>query len=239
MDLSLSEVAAGWPLAASLAVLLAGSAHGGRRRSALNECLHELRRPLQVLALTGASPAGAEGAESCLRLASQALERLDREINGRPALSRPGPVGVEPLLRVALSRWQSRTELRGGSVRLCWRAGTVAVRGDRARLEQALDNLLANALDHGGPQVQVEARREEGAVAIAVVDSGVPSPGRPGGRNGKRALARLSGRRRHGHGLRLVRRVAAEHGGEFELRRGTARTEAVLCLPVLGAGAER
>lgn len=239
MDLSLSQVAAGWPLAASLAVLLAGSVYDGRRRSALNECLHELRRPLQVLALAPPGPAAPEGAESCLHLASQALERLDREINGRPAVSRPGPVGVEPLLRVALSRWRPRAELRGGSVRLRWRAGTVAVRGDRGRLEQALDNLLANALDHGGPRVEVEARQEEGAVAIAVVDSGVSSRGRPGRRDRERALARLSGRRRHGHGLRLVRRVAAEHGGEFELRRGAERTEAVLRLPVLGAGAER
>lgn len=237
MDLSLSQVAAGWPLAASLAVLLVGGLYDGRRRSALNECLHELRRPLQVLALSG--PAVPEGAESCLDLASRALERLDREINGRPAVSRPGPVGVEPLLRVALSRWRPRAELRGGSVRLCWRAGTVAVRGDRARIEQALDNLLANALDHGGPRVEVEARQVPGAVAIAVVDAGVRSRGRPGRRDREGALARLSGRRRHGHGLRLVRRVAAEHGGEFELRRGTERTEAVLRLPVLGAGVER
>lgn len=233
MDLSLSQVAAGWPLAASLAVLLAGGVYDGRRRSALNECLHELRRPLQVLALAGPGPAAPEGAESCLRLASQALERLDREINGRPAVSRPGPVGAEPLLRVALARWRPRAELRGGSLRLRWRAGTVAVFGDRARLEQALDNLLVNALEHGGPRVEVEARREEGAVAIAVVDSGLPSRRRPG-REREGALARLSGRRRHGHGLRLVRRVAAEHGGEFELRRGTERTEAVLRLPALG-----
>lgn len=238
MDLSLSEVAAGWPLAASLAVLCAGGFYGGRRRSALNECLHELRRPLQVLALTGPGAAAPEGAESCLRLASQALERLDREINGRPPVSCPAPVHVEPLLRVALSRWRPRAELRGGSLRLRWRVGAAAVLGDRSRIEQALDNLLANALDHGGPRVEVEAWRRGDAVAIAVVDSAVPSAGRPG-RDREGALARLGGRRRHGHGLRLVRRVAAEHGGGFELRQGPGRTEAVLWLPLLGDGAER
>lgn len=236
MDLSLSEVAAGWPLAASLAVLCAGSIHGGRRRSALNECLHELRRPLQALSLAG--PAAPEGAESCLRLASQALERLDREINGRPAVARPGPVGLEPLLRLALARWRPRAELRGGSVRLCWRAGAAAVIGDSARLEQALDNLLANALDHGGPRIEVEARRLDGAVAIAVVDSGMPCRG-AAGRDRDGVVARLSGRRRHGHGLRLVRRVAAEHGGGFELRRTAGRTEARLSLPALDARAGR
>src|SRR4249919_2186392 len=48
----LAEVVAAWPLGATLAAAVA--VHGlqvGRRRSALNEALHELRRPLQALAL--------------------------------------------------------------------------------------------------------------------------------------------------------------------------------------------
>jgi signal transduction histidine kinase len=235
VDLSLSQVAAGWPLAASLAMLLAGSLHGGRRRSALNECLHELRRPLQALVLAG--PGAADGVESCLRLAAQALERLDGEINGRQVAVRPAPVPVEPMLRLVLARWRARAELRGGSVRLRWRAGGAAVAGDGLRLEQALDNLLANALEHGGAEVVVEARRQAGALAIAVVDSG-GAPRRGRSRPGVRAtFATLSGRRRHGHGLRLVRRIAAEHGGAFELRRRPGRTEAVLSLPAPGDGA--
>ena len=233
MDLSLAEVAAGWPLAASLAVLVVGGVYGGHRRSALNECLHELRRPLQALALAGPAPGTPEGIESCLRLAARALEQLDREINGRAVPSRVVPVRVEPLLRAALARWRGRAELRGGSLRLRWWAGATAVAGDEARLEQALDNLLANALQHGGTDVVVEARPRAGGIAIAVVDSGAPAPaGQRAGR--ERAFVRISGRRRHGHGLRLVRRIAAEHGGEFELRRRPGRTEALLCLPVDG-----
>src|SRR5881227_1107634 len=84
MAVELAEVAAGLPMAASLA--LAGgisSFREGRRRTALNEAMHELRRPLQVLTLT--LPDGSQRAtqvESSLELATVALERLDREING-------------------------------------------------------------------------------------------------------------------------------------------------------------
>src|SRR3954452_10308974 len=102
MDLSLGQVVAGWPLAASLAALGVRGAQGERRRRALNECLHELRRPLQALAL--AAPAAPRSGDcdrvgSSLRLAAQALERLDLEINGGAATAATAPVRVEPLLR--------------------------------------------------------------------------------------------------------------------------------------------
>src|SRR3954469_19252717 len=84
MAVELAEVAAGLPVAASFA--LAGgitSLREGRRRTLLNEALHELRRPLQILslALPDSSPRAAH-VESSLELATVALERLDREING-------------------------------------------------------------------------------------------------------------------------------------------------------------
>src|SRR3954470_5553849 len=84
MAVEFAEVAAGLPVAASLA--LAGgitNLREGRRRAALNEAVHELRRPLQVLSL--ALPADASAAapvKSSLRLATVALDRLDQEING-------------------------------------------------------------------------------------------------------------------------------------------------------------
>jgi len=56
-----------------------------------------------------------------------------------------------------------------------------------------------------------------------------------GTRPGPGALAALvSGRRRRGHGLRVVRRVATAHGGEFQLRSSGRGTEAVLELPLAG-----
>ena len=52
--IELAEIVAGWPLAATMAaVATAQGLRAGRRRGALNEALHELRRPLQAIALAG------------------------------------------------------------------------------------------------------------------------------------------------------------------------------------------
>ena len=63
MTMELAEIAAGLPLAASFA--LAGGINTlreGRRRAALNEAMHELRRPLQALSLALLTdPAGRAG----------------------------------------------------------------------------------------------------------------------------------------------------------------------------------
>ena len=48
----LAQILVGWPLALSMAATVAAQGlHAGKRRTALNEALHELRRPLQAVAL--------------------------------------------------------------------------------------------------------------------------------------------------------------------------------------------
>jgi signal transduction histidine kinase len=207
----------------------------GRRRTALNEALHELRRPLQALAL---SPSLVEAgtAETSLQMAAAALERLDREINGGPGAAVRLPLAARPLVEAAVARWQPRAALRGGSLELRWEGDDATVNADRCEISQALDNLIVNALEHGGPEVVVAAARGVGELRVSVVDSG--RAGRPGAQRGVGAgpLARLRGKRRHGHGLRVVRRIAAAHGGSFRLRCAAAGAEAELELPLLGGG---
>jgi signal transduction histidine kinase len=234
--IELAAIATGWPLAATLAALAAAQGlRAGRRRSALNEALHELRRPLQAIALVGAGPAGPAMSlpvlESSVRLASAALERLDREVNGG-GLQRPKEaVEVRPLVEAAVRRWQARARLGGGALELRWRAGGAVTVGDRVDLAQALDNLLVNAIEHGGPEIAVDVRPHKGRVRIVVADSG--SASRPSARRGApgEVIARLSGRRRHGHGLAVVRQVAAAHGGRFALRCSEQGSLAMLELP--------
>lgn len=220
-------------LAASTALVLAAqSLRAGRRRSALNEALHELRRPLQALALAGPELAAVPVAtESSLQMASAALARLDREINGGSIQTASIAVEVEPLLYAATERWTARASLAGGSLELGWAGPGVRVRGDRCELAQALDNLIANAIEHGGPAVRLEARRSAGLLTLAVTDVG---PGRrPSSRTGAaRLVARLRGSHRRGHGLAVVRRIATAHGGRFELRRESGRTVATIELPL-------
>jgi signal transduction histidine kinase len=233
MPVELAEVAAGLPIAASLAV--AGgitTLREGRRRTALNEAMHELRRPLQALSLAlPVDPPRAGTLESSLRMATAALEQLDREINGGPPRGASAPVPLRPLMEAAVRRWRTRAVLGGGVLRLRWRAGEPILAGDEVQLAQAVDNLISNAIEHGGAEVTVDVLESEGRLRLAVVDSGSGASGSPSrARPGLRS--RIDGRRRHGHGLRLVARAAAAHGGTFTLRHRERGAEARLDLPL-------
>jgi K+-sensing histidine kinase KdpD len=225
-------VAAGWPLAGMLAMVLVGERlRAGRRREALNRGLHELRRPLQLLALSRQRSAGA----APLDLAIAALAQLDREVNGGGG-EPPRVVATRELVCDAVGRWRARAAMAGGSIALRWRAGGAPVLAVAAQLSQALDNLIVNALQHGGPSVVVDARVVGDRLRISVADDGRAS--RPASRNGApgEVIARLTGRRHHGHGLEVVRAVAAAHHGRFALQRSERGSIAVLDLPLAGAG---
>jgi two-component system sensor histidine kinase FlrB len=235
----LAEVIAAWPLGTSLAAAVA--VHGlrtGRRRTVLNEALHELRRPLQALALVppGAVPAEPAAIQGSIQMAAIALERLEREINGEAAASVRETLAVRPLLDSTVRRWQARAALAGGSLLLRWQAGETTIAADRCAVAQALDNLVVNAIEHGGPEIVVEALAERGVLRLAVVDSGRGRRPRSRRESPAELVARLSGRRLHGHGLRLVRRTVAAHGGHFKLRSSARGTEAILELPLVYAG---
>jgi signal transduction histidine kinase len=229
---------AGWPLAGLLAMVLVGERlRAGRRREALNRALHELRRPLQLLALVPQG-AGAAGTEDPLGLTMAALARLDREINGGPGASQR-LVSCRELVGGAVARWRARARLGGGSLSLSWRAGGATVVADPVQIAQALDNLIVNALEHGGPNVVVEARSAGNRLRISIVDDGHAAL--PRSRQGAPAevIARLTGRRRHGHGLDVVRSIATAHRGRFVLQRSDGGSVAMLELPLAEAGGTR
>jgi signal transduction histidine kinase len=234
VPVELAELAAGLPIAASFAMAGGISAlREGRRRTAMNEAVHELRRPLQALALSAPASERAETFESSLRLAAAAVDRLEREINGwgAPGLATAAP--LRQLVESAVERWQVRASLEDRVVNLEWQAGDPCLPGDAIRLEQVLDNLISNGLDHGSGEVTVVANQVDGVIRLVVANRKGAKSVEP--RRRLRDLAtRISGRRRHGHGLRIVRRVAACGGGSFRLRQRGDRCEAVLELPLFG-----
>jgi signal transduction histidine kinase len=237
----LAQIVAGWPLALSMAATVAAQGlRNGRRRSALNEALHELRRPLQAVALAAGPRVAAPGeGDDPIGLAAAALERLDREINGSPPAPVWGVVDAYTLAQAAAGRWQARARLCEARLELRWNAGMAFVNGDRSMLAQALDNLIVNAIEHGGPTIVVAARRRNGRLRIAVVDSGRAA--RPRSRRNSPAdvIARLSGRNRRGHGLNIVRQVASMHDGRFVLNRAAGGSLAALELPLADVGPDR
>ncbi|MDQ2631674.1 MAG: HAMP domain-containing histidine kinase [Actinomycetota bacterium] len=239
MAFELAQVVAEFPLAASFAIAGGISVvREGRRRSSLNEAVHELRRPLQVLALSlPADSSEPAGVDSSLRLVAAAVERLEREINGDGrGLTMSAPFALGPLVEAAVERWQVRARSENRSLSLCLEASEVLLHGDETELSQAVDNMINNAFEHGGGEVTVKVREEGGSLRVAVRDCGRPAPASPR-ENRVGPWARISGRTRHGHGLKVVRRVAERHGGSFQLRRSAGGTEAQLEL--LPTGVER
>ena len=172
-----------------------------RRSRRMDRAMHELRRPLQAIALglESASP-DLGGAGACLEQARAALRDLDGIVNG----------GVE---RVAVRRARIAEVLEGLERR--WSFADVAVEracpeaeidADLTRLGAALDNLVVNALRHGSGVVTVRVLTGGGNARFEVRDRG-PAPVGIGAERGARGP-------RHGHGLRVVADVAAAHGGD-------------------------
>ncbi len=197
------------------------------RRRRLNRALHELRRPLQALMLLDGrdrpgGPSAAPARRGLLELTGAALEDLEREINGGRTTPLTRPVSCQELLLATLERWRPLVAARGAEIKVLWDAGSGVVNADAGRLGRALDNLIENALVHGGPPVVLTGSRVAGRLRITISDGG------GGGRLGEEG--RLDPR--HGHGLAIVSEVAVAHGGRFALRRGGNGAVAALELPL-------
>jgi signal transduction histidine kinase len=219
MELAMAAGGTGLAVAAGVVV---GRVRSSRRRGALNRALHELRRPLQALVLASGREPGP--GSHALRVALTALGDLDREINGGERRVELRPVDCRALVQPAVERWYGVAAATRRALTLRWRAGSAAVLADPDRVAQALDNLIDNALRHGGLRVSVDAELCASGVRITVRDTRRLAAPDQRSRNGRPG--------RHGHGLAIVSRVAAEHGGRFFLHRTAAGASAVLELPL-------
>jgi signal transduction histidine kinase len=110
----------------------------------------------------------------------------------------------------------------------------LGVTGDRQLLEQALINLLRNALDAvvgtAQPLIEVDCRAKSGSVEITVADNG---PGMDAEERDRIFVpfytTRVGG---SGIGLSLARYVAIAHGGQLEVEPAVPRgTRFILRLP--------
>ena len=119
------------------------------------------------------------------------------------------------LLSRAAERFAGRAEEQGRPITVTPPDG-LSLDADPARLEQALANLLDNALTHGGGPISLFARPRNGLVELHVTDEGSGFP--PG--FAARAFDRFSradearGRGGTGLGLSIVELIAKAHGGE-------------------------
>jgi signal transduction histidine kinase len=254
-----------WPIAwvASLTVLWCHQERvDARRREAVLTACHELRAPITAVALgielsarTGSLPDARTRALSLqLERAATAIEdlaRLEEPVRaGGAAQARADarPVDVRTLLEDSVEAWRARVGERELRLRLAPRFNAT-VHGSRGRLAQASGNLIANAIEHGRGQIEVQARIIGDRVLIEVLDQGAGLPATIAGSSPSGHRRRTSQARRartaigrgpiRGRGLRIARTVANAHGGRLFSVPVTCGTRIVLELPIAGRPAER
>jgi signal transduction histidine kinase len=119
------------------------------------------------------------------------------------------------VLESVRARFAWRAEAEGREVVLD-ASPVLELRGDRLRLEQALGNLVDNALRHGSGVVTLSAAAANGAVELRVCDQGGGFPPELRGREFER-FSRAPGARSSagaGLGLTIVETIALAHRGE-------------------------
>jgi len=218
-------------LVAAILLLAAREAWGAHRRTLVNRALHEARRPLQAIALSMPSAPGSMSPALPVWQAIQALGEVDRRVNGgAPDRIRPEPVACRCMVEACVRRWQSRARMAGAGIEFRWTGPEALVTGDPAALSAAVENLILNAIEHGGPRIVVRALVLGQRLRVEVSDEGGRA-GRAARRPGAPDLARVTGRDRHGHGLAVVRATCKEHGGRLEADLGEAGSRAAIILP--------
>jgi heavy metal sensor kinase len=221
-----------------------------RERGFVADAGHELRTPLALLrtelelALLHAD--SADDLREAVRRSSIEVDRLVQLAEdlllmaqsnaGRLAL-RIEPLDTAELLASTASRFEWRAQDSGRTIALDTGRET-SLRGDRIRLEQALGNLIDNALRYGGGDVELSAARADSTVELHVTDRGPGMPAEFIDRAFER-FTRVDAARGHaggaGLGLSIVRMIAEAHGGAAHVRnRADGGTDVWVALPAAG-----
>jgi two-component system sensor histidine kinase KdpD len=201
------------------------------RSTLLSSVSHDLRTPLA--AITGAASALREepppAAPLVRELAATVLdeaERLNRLVRNLLDMTRLESGTLQPKrewhsLEEVVGSALARVERYAGEERLAARVdpGLPLVAIDAVLVEQALVNLLENAVRHGGRDglIEVGAHREGGEAVVEVCDEGPGFPPEEAGRLFDK-FHRAAGGPGAGLGLAIARAIVIAHGGSISAR---------------------
>ena len=183
---------------------------------------HDLRNPLNVV--EGRVELARDECESeHLDIAAEALERTDALIQDILTFARQGqPVDeTEP---VPLPELTAETMIEGEDVHVETDPALDPLVGQRSRVQELIDNLVRNAIEHAGSDVTIRIERLADGFAVEDDGPGIPEDERDDvfepGYTSKEAGT--------GFGLNIVETIVDAHGWEIEVtdgRDGGARFE--------------
>jgi two-component system OmpR family sensor kinase len=222
-----------------------------RERTFVADAGHELRTPLALLRteleLALRHGEGEEELRDALRRSSEEVDRLTQLAESLLLIARSDEGHLElrveelepaDLLDSIATRFEWRAKEAGRPVSASAARG-LGLLGDRVRLEQALGNLVENALRYGDGEVRLSARGQDGFVELHVRDQGDGFPPDFLADAFTRFARPLQARSRPGSGLGLsiVRTIAEAHSGSAQAaNRPEGGADVWLSLPRGGPG---
>ena len=198
-----------------------------RERRFVADASHELRTPLALLQaeleLALRRPRSPDELRDALASAGEEVDRLTRLAEDLLVLARAdegqlplrrSAVAVGDLFETVARRFAPRAQA-GGRVLDVSAGEDQTIFADRLRLEQALGNLVDNALRHGGGTIRLEAESRDGTAMLEVSDEGegFPSSFLPHAFERFARADEARSRGATGLGLAIVDAVARAHGG--------------------------
>jgi len=198
-----------------------------RERAFVADASHELRTPLAILrtelelALRG--PRDRDELEAAVRSAAEETDRLSalaedllviaRADQGQLPI-RPRPLYADDLLETLARRFATRTQAEERRL-FAEPAPGVRLDGDPARLEQALANMIENALRYGRGTITLSADVADGNVHLHVRDRGPGFPDEflPSAFERFSRADEARSRGGTGLGLAITAAIATAHGG--------------------------
>jgi heavy metal sensor kinase len=197
-----------------------------RERSFVADASHELRTPLAHLRaeveLALESPRKKNELEAALRSVANESDRLSQLAEDLLLLARldkgtvpirRDDVELDELLDGVVLRFERRAREAGRTIERDGGGGRARV--DRLRIEQALGNLIENALRHGAGTIRVSASQDGEWLELHVADEGAgfPADFAPNAFERFSRADQSRGSGGAGLGLAIVAAVALAHGG--------------------------
>jgi len=207
---------------------------------------HELRTPLALLRteleLALRHPRPREELEDALRSAAEETDRLTALAADLLVIARsdqgalpvhPEPVSARELLLAAADRFSAGAEELGRTLTVD-PGEEIVLEADPRRIEQALGNLVDNALVHGSGAVTLFALARDGRAELHVTDEGPGFPAAFAARAFDRFSRADEARPRPGSGLGLaiVQTIATAHGGSAAVSTVPGEADVWIALPL-------